>query len=115
MAVRESAFCTCGIHGVAERDSRCSFQPMVFDLDSVRGNQPMDVCSVWRLPRVACAQASWSSVTMWLEIVISGAGGNRTPVPQVLTIRDTTIPDYVANAATPAGGLITEVIRGSTF
>ena len=46
---------------------------------------------------------------------LGGAGGNRTPVPQVLTTRDTTVPDYVANAAAPAGGLITEVIRGSTF
>ena len=53
--------------------------------------------------------------TLQCQPKLSGAGGNRTPVPQVLTTRDTTVPDYVANAAAPAGGLITEVIRGSTF
>ena len=35
-----------------------------------------------------------------------GAGGNRTPVHQAVNVRDTTIPDSLANAARPAGRLI---------
>ena len=35
----------------------------------------------------------------------SGAGGNRTPVHQAMNVRDTTIPDSLANAARPAGRL----------
>ena len=46
-----------------------------------------------------------------------GAGGNRTPVHQTLTIRDTTIPNFVANAATSVGRLVTAeaVTRGLSF
>ena len=35
----------------------------------------------------------------------SGAGGNRTPVHQAMNVRDTAIPDSLANAARPAGRL----------
>ena len=36
---------------------------------------------------------------------ICGAGGNRTPVHRAMNVRDTAIPDSLANAARPAGRL----------
>ena len=39
------------------------------------------------------------------QMVFCGAGGNRTPVHQAMNVRDTAIPDSLANAARPAGRL----------
>ena len=35
--------------------------------------------------------------------VIGGAGGNRTPVHQAMSVRDTTIPDFETDAISPTG------------
>jgi len=34
---------------------------------------------------------------------IGGAGGNRTPVHQAMSVRDTTIPDFETDAISPTG------------
>ncbi len=46
---------------------------------------------------------------------LGGAGGNRTPVHQVLNARATTIPNFEADATSPAGRLIGFPISGSSF
>jgi len=96
MAARASAFCARRFDDIAERNSCCSFQSVVFDIDCVSRNQSMDIRCIRCLPRLACTQAIWGQGTMRLEIATSGAGGNRTPVHQPLNARDTTIPDTVA-------------------
>ena len=44
-----------------------------------------------------------------------GAGGNRTPVRQAVTVRATTIPEFEADAASPPGRLTSEAVHGSVF
>ena len=103
MAVRASAVCARRFDDIAERDTCCSVQSLVFDVDCFGRNQSMGVCCIRCLPRLACTQAIWGQATMrlvieypLLENSTSGAGGNRTPVHQPLNARDTTIPDTVA-------------------
>src|SRR6188472_3794704 len=52
-----------------------------------------------------------------MRLTSGGAGGNRTPVHQAVDDRDTTIPDFEADATSPAGRLTSghPEVSGSSF